>query len=179
MPHTGITHLLAFQPRKPRKIFGFFWMCVNSLPENDLRIARWDATVLVERTVVTPTNRDGRPKRKSVWIIPTNGILRKHHPASRWFTSSRINDFWHAPPASYHRRLEPLAGFWPCVWDRVPGDRYRGTPGYPLEPLRGGRAGSGRFEARRRGFNQSLWGGRWFRTTYVATNLQVCRSRRR
>jgi hypothetical protein len=60
------------------------------------------------------------------------------------------------------------------------GYRCRGTPGYPLEPLRGERAGTGRLGAKRQRYGAIRW---FFHTTgqrpiprTVATNLLVCRT---
>jgi hypothetical protein len=69
-----------------------------------------------------------------------------------------------APPISIpHAVLQPLwnpsRGSVPIWGTSFRGYRDRGTPGYPLRPLRGRRAGTGRFEASRRGFNPSLPGG--------------------
>jgi hypothetical protein len=63
------------------------------------------------------------------------------------------------PPRVNSCPLEPLPGFGPYLGNAFRGYRDRGTPGYPLKPLRGRRAGTGRFGASPCGFNQSLPGG--------------------
>jgi len=78
---------------------------------------------------------------------------RRSSAAIAWHFAERHgsrSSIWHVfPPRVISRRLEPLPGFWPCVGTAFRGYRCRGTPGYPLEPLRGRRAGTGRSSARR------------------------------
>ena len=106
----------------------------------------WSATLPPERpppkTRRTPVRVPEGWETTPVWKIDENPTSSHHPPASTMcaFPTPRviISAVWNPDRGSGR------------VWDRFPGVPLRGTPGYPLEPLRGGRAGTGRFGAMRR-----------------------------